>query len=69
MKNYGDGKTSDLEQTALGMITTGFKPEDLDIPRKDREILRNIAGLVKEISEQDSKRRSFENLQFINKKY
>jgi len=24
MKNYGDGKKSGLEYTALGMITTGF---------------------------------------------
>lgn len=30
MKNYGDGKKSGLEHTALGMITTGFKVYYID---------------------------------------
>ncbi len=56
MKDYGGGKTSDLEQTALGMITTGFKAEDLEIPLKDREILSDLAISVKEISERDDQK-------------
>ncbi len=56
MKDYGGGKTSDLEQTALGMITTGFKAEDLEIPLKDREILSDLAISVKEISERDEQK-------------
>lgn len=56
MENYGGGKKSDIEQTALGMITTGFKKEDLDIPLKDRAILIGLAGSVKEISESDDQK-------------
>jgi len=56
MENYGGGKKSDIEQTALGMINTGFKKEDLDIPLKDREILMDLASSVKEISERDEQK-------------
>lgn len=51
MEDYGGGKKSDIEQTACGMIITGFKKEDLAIPGKDRDILRDLAMKVKEISE------------------
>jgi len=56
MENYGGGKKSDIEQTALGMINTGFKKEDLEMPLKDREILKDLASTVKEISERDEQK-------------
>lgn len=56
MENYGDGKTSDFEQTAMEIITTGFTEEDLDIPSNDRQILKNLAISVKEIAEKDDQK-------------
>jgi hypothetical protein len=34
LNNYGSGKKSDMEQTPLESITTGFKRENLDIRKK-----------------------------------
>lgn len=56
MNHYGTGKKTDMEQTALESITTGFKREDLYIPKKDREKLRELAYRVKEISSKDEQK-------------
>lgn len=50
MKNYGLGKNADLEQTASGIIATGFKKQDLDISRDDKTVLKELAYKVKEIT-------------------
>ena len=50
MNEYGSGKKTDMEQTVLESITTGWKKEDLEIPKKDREILKELAYKVKDIS-------------------
>lgn len=56
MENYGGGKKSDIEQTALGAITTGFRKEDLEMPKKDRNILKDLAYTVKEIAGRDEQK-------------
>lgn len=56
MDNYGGGKTEDMEQTALGIITTGFKSQDLVIPHSDRTILKELAHKVKEIADRDDQK-------------
>ena len=56
MNNYGNGKKTDMEQTALESINTGFKKEDLDIPKKDRYMLRELAYKVKDISSKSEQR-------------
>jgi hypothetical protein len=50
LKYYGTGEKTDMEQTILESITTGWKKEDLEIPKKDRGILRELAYKVKDIS-------------------
>jgi len=50
MEHYGEGKTTSLDQTALGKSLTGFVPEDMTITLHDREILRELAGQVAEIA-------------------
>lgn len=54
MENYGNGRSTGLDQTAAGKIVTGFVPDDLQISSEDREILRPLAGRVAEIA--DSRR-------------
>jgi hypothetical protein len=51
MTDRGNGDTSTgLEQTVAGMITTGFKSEDVRMSAADREVLRALAGRVAEIA-------------------
>lgn len=51
MKRYGSGQSTGLDQTALGKIQTGFKPEDLYISKEDRNILRDLAEKLREIAD------------------
>ncbi len=51
MKNYGNGRSTGLDQTALGKISTGFTPQDLSISKEDREILKGLAERVAEIAQ------------------
>ncbi len=51
MKRYGSGPSTGLDQTALGKIQTGFKPEDLYISKEDRNILQNLAEKLREIAD------------------
>lgn len=70
MKDYGNGKKSDIEQTALGMISTGFKAEDLEIPGEDRDILKKLAIEIKEIAgncEQEEKINLWRNHNILKK--
>ncbi len=50
MDNYGGGASTELDQTALGKITTGFTPEDLFISKEDRIVLKKLAEKVAEIA-------------------
>ncbi|MHC4398195.1 MAG: hypothetical protein ACYTG0_00790 [Planctomycetota bacterium] len=50
MKDYGNGESTGLEQTAAGKILTGFTSEDLSISRDDREVLVRLAQRVAEIA-------------------
>ena len=50
MQGYGDGKSTGLDQTAAGRITTGFTPECLHAQKRDREILAVLAEKVAEIA-------------------
>ena len=51
MENYGNGKSTGLDQTAAGKIVTGFVPEDLAMTAEDRDILRGLAQRVAEIAD------------------
>lgn len=46
MQDFGNGKSTGLEQTAAGRIATGFTPKDVSIARADREILTALAEEV-----------------------
>ncbi|MFH1744306.1 MAG: hypothetical protein ABIH23_35335 [bacterium] len=50
MKNYGNGKSTGLDQTAAGKILTGFTPEDLCISEADRIVLQRLAERVATIA-------------------
>jgi hypothetical protein len=50
MKDYGKGKSTGLDQTALGKIETGFVPEDVSITGEERAVLRKLAEEVAEIA-------------------
>jgi len=51
VENYGTGKSTGLDQTALGKIQTGFTPEDLHISREDRHVLQELAERVARIAD------------------
>ena len=44
MNNYGNGKSTGLDQTALGKINTGFIFEDMFINPNDKDIIRKLAN-------------------------
>ena len=46
MRDYGNGQSTGLDQTAAGKIVTGFAPEDVLISASDKEILRTLAEKV-----------------------
>lgn len=51
MKNYGDGPSTGLDQTAIGKAQTGFTADDLRMSKQDKEILRQLAEEVARIAE------------------
>jgi hypothetical protein len=53
MENYGQGKSTGIEQTASGAIETGFVLKDMVISDSDAEILRPLAEKVAVISSSD----------------
>lgn len=50
MENYGNGKSTGLDQTAAGKIYTGFVFEDVHISPADRDILVGLAEKVARIA-------------------
>jgi len=46
MNNYGNGPSTEIDQTAAGKITTGFTSSDLHITAREKEILRRLAEKV-----------------------
>ena len=54
MKGYGGGKSTGLDQTALGIITTGFELEQMQVSSSDKAILRQLADDVAEIAHSDA---------------
>ncbi len=50
MKNYGNGPSTGLEQTAAGRINSGYTRDNLVISDADREILRRLAERVAAIT-------------------
>jgi hypothetical protein len=51
MARYGGGRSTGLDQTALGKIQTGFCSDDLQISKEDKENLRRLAEKVREIAD------------------
>lgn len=50
MENYGQGKSTGIDQTASGAIETGFVLKDMEISDSDAEILRPLAEKVAQIA-------------------
>jgi len=50
IENYGNGKSTGLDQTAAGKIQTGFTLADVEISKEDKIILRNLAEKVKKLA-------------------
>ncbi len=50
MDNYGQGKSTGMEQTASGAIETGFVLKDMVISDSDAEVLRPLAEKVAQIA-------------------
>ena len=50
LSSYGNGPSTGLDQTALGKISTGFVPQDVQMSDADRDVLRRLAGRVAEIA-------------------
>ena len=50
MENYGQGKSTGMEQTVAGAIETGFVLEDMVISNSDAEVLRLLAEKVTQIA-------------------
>jgi hypothetical protein len=50
MNVYGNGPSTELDQTALGKIQTGFTPKDIAITNSDKNILQQLATRVAEIA-------------------
>ena len=50
MEHYGNGRSTGLDQTALGKIQTGFAPDVLAMSNRDRDILRCLAERVARIA-------------------
>ncbi|MHC4437030.1 MAG: hypothetical protein ACYS3S_06705 [Planctomycetota bacterium] len=53
MQCYGGGKSTGLDQTASGVITTGFVLEQMQVSEADKAILRQLADEVAEIAHSD----------------
>ena len=50
MKHYGNGASTNLDQRAGGTIVTNFRPQDVLMTPRDREVLRGLAGRVPKIA-------------------
>jgi len=50
MEHYGHGKSTRLDQTALGKTYTGFTPAVLSMSNGDRDVLRRLAERVARIA-------------------
>jgi len=50
MKDYGNGPSTGLDQSALRKMETGFTRDDLTISNDDREVLRSLASEIAEIA-------------------
>ncbi len=50
MENYGQGKSTGIDQTASGAIETGFVLKDMTISDSDAEVLRPLAEKVAQIA-------------------
>ncbi len=50
MNDYGNGKSTGLEQTVSGKILTGFVPGDVSMAAGDRQVLRKLAERVAAIA-------------------
>ena len=50
MKDYGNGKSTGLDQTASGKILTGLVPADVSMTADDRAVLRRLAERVAAIA-------------------
>jgi hypothetical protein len=50
MEQYGNGKSTGLDQTALGKSQTGLTPQVLTLSGRDRDILRRLAERVARIA-------------------
>lgn len=46
MERYGNGPSTELNQTASGKIRTGFTPADLVMSDDDKQVLRRLAERV-----------------------
>jgi len=53
MKDYGNGPSTGIDQTALGKIETGFTPADLQISQEERAVLIGLAEEVAVIAASD----------------
>jgi hypothetical protein len=60
MKQYGNGESTGIDQTASGKITTGFAPEDLFISQTEKDILKRLAQRVRTIADSDEMARTRE---------
>jgi hypothetical protein len=70
MENYGHGRSTGLDQTALGKIETGFEAADVFVTDADRGILRHLAEEVAEIaasSEMEQIRRLWKQINALEK--
>jgi len=50
MKNYGNGESTGIDQTAAGKIETGFSSQDLEITKEEKDVLIDLAEEVAEIA-------------------
>jgi hypothetical protein len=50
MENYGNGRSTGFDQSALGKIQTGFTPDVLSMSGRDKDILRRLAERVARIA-------------------
>ena len=70
MEHYGKGKSTGLDQTALGKIDTGLGPGDVAIEPDEKEVLGKLAEQVAEIAASPpmaEKRRLWQQLNTLQK--
>jgi len=67
MQGYGNGRSTGLDQTALGIITTGFELEQMQVSSRDKSILRRLAGDVAEIAHSEEMVQKYQKWHQLNK--